>query len=297
MKRSESSSTRVTNPGKRQHTLLLSGGNGNGGCCGNNDRPKPNARAAAAGRSLLERPGIHQAIKDEVQLFAATFVPDPLSPEATFTASAADSAIPRRVGTNVSLKSCISSSTSLLRRADSNKSSTNDGSRSAANVKSANKNEEYNNIKGNVSFSHLQVREYEVTLGDHPSVSSGAPLSLGWRYNPQEKISSLDYKIGAGESPYRIRKSTRELRIPDRERHERLRMSPNVSMEDVYAVLQSTRDARLERRESLNELRMEILMKKRQKEIHVKKNRGVTRMRRSGIVDGGLSVSESIVSL
>jgi hypothetical protein len=47
-------------------------------------------------------------------------------------------------------------------------------------------------MKRNVSFSHLQVREYEVTLGDNPSVSSGAPVSLGWRYNPNEMIAKFD---------------------------------------------------------------------------------------------------------
>ena len=45
----------------------------------------------------------------------------------------------------------------------------------------------------NVLFGKIRVRECEVTLGDNPAVSSGAPLSLGlgWRYDSNERISPL----------------------------------------------------------------------------------------------------------
>jgi len=79
--------------------------------------------------------------------------------------------------------------------------------------KSINKNEEFKLVR-NVSFSHEQVREYEVTLGDNPSVRTGAPISLGWRYNPKESISSLnqpdshrdpqDETGGAGLTPSKL---------------------------------------------------------------------------------------------
>ncbi len=46
------------------------------------------------------------------------------------------------------------------------------------------------------------MREYKVTLGDNPSVSSGAPLSLGWRYDPRERVVSLvDEEAKDGLSP------------------------------------------------------------------------------------------------
>ena len=45
-----------------------------------------------------------------------------------------------------------------------------------------------NNLKKKVSFSNICVREYNVTLGDNPSVSSGAPLTLGWNFCEHKPI-------------------------------------------------------------------------------------------------------------
>lgn len=35
-------------------------------------------------------------------------------------------------------------------------------------------------MRNNVSFGHIHIREHPVVLGDHPGVSSGPALSLGW---------------------------------------------------------------------------------------------------------------------
>ena len=38
-----------------------------------------------------------------------------------------------------------------------------------------------------VSFGELTIREYPMVLGDHPNVSSGAPIQLGWK--PQAEVT------------------------------------------------------------------------------------------------------------
>eukprot|EP00540_Astrosyne_radiata_P023485 CAMPEP_0116863062 /NCGR_PEP_ID=MMETSP0418-20121206/23997_1 /TAXON_ID=1158023 /ORGANISM="Astrosyne radiata, Strain 13vi08-1A" /LENGTH=481 /DNA_ID=CAMNT_0004498009 /DNA_START=21 /DNA_END=1466 /DNA_ORIENTATION=- len=43
-----------------------------------------------------------------------------------------------------------------------------------------------------VSFTKLQIREYERTLGDNPCVSSGPPISLGWSHNLDEVEVNVD---------------------------------------------------------------------------------------------------------
>jgi len=215
--------------------------------------------AAAVGRELLGRNN------------NATRHRDP------FTASAADTPLPCRARTNDKpLKSCLSSS-NLGRRCKSEPVA-----RGQANSNNNNSNDDDDDDGGgkphrNVSFSILQVREYEVTLGDNPSVSSGAPLSLGWRYDPQEKVSSLTDKIDAVAASNndddassstschgRIRRTASELKLSDRERQIRLHVNPRVSVEDVRAVLLSTAKARLERTESLNEWKMERMAKRAQ---------------------------------
>jgi len=176
--------------------------------------------------------------------------------------------------------------------------------------KSVNRNEEFDcridvdvnvvvkQARPSVSFSHLRVREYEVTLEDNPSVSSGTPLSLGWRYDPREKVSSLEYRIGAGESPLRPRRSQEDLRMSDVERLGRLSSVSNVSFEDIREALRGTGLAKMERERSMNDLRMQVAKERREHFALETKKAAMLEpagKRRSGITDGGLGVSESIV--
>lgn len=46
-------------------------------------------------------------------------------------------------------------------------------------------------LKGNVSFSNLSIREYNVEIGDNPSCSYGVPISLGWDYEEHHESLAL----------------------------------------------------------------------------------------------------------
>lgn len=45
-----------------------------------------------------------------------------------------------------------------------------------------------------VQFGNLEMRNYEIILGDHPDCSSGPPVSIGWEYSSAETISVDRYE-------------------------------------------------------------------------------------------------------
>ena len=107
-------------------------------------------------------------------------------------------------------------------------------------------------MKRNVSFSHLRIREYAITLGDNPSVSSGPPVTLDWAYDPHEKTAPVE----AFEA-VRIRRPGSRLALSDRQRSRLLAGSLRgpgiVGSDEMAAVLRDVAAARLERTVSRNE--------------------------------------------
>ena len=253
MRRTQSSSTGLNRkqPTSPRRSIFPQNGGISINAGWNLQRSTPNASTTAIGRSMLDRPKLDNT--------NSINMPENLLQNAKFSKCAASTPILHRSSTDLTLKSCLSSSNSNMSMLSRSKSSTNGFNNSSGSKGSSNKNEEFNIVR-NVSFSHSQVRTYETTLGDNPSVSSGAPLSLGWRYDPNENIQSLE---DDESEDIGIRRSMSELRLSDRERQRRISSNPNISYTDLHSVLQSVAETRLERKNSLNELRREKQLQKK----------------------------------
>jgi hypothetical protein len=101
-----------------------------------------------------------------------------------------------------------------------------------------------------VDFGNVQIREYTQVIGDHPSCSSGCPLSLGWDYIQTEPESLQDYEQHKKEQQQQQqqdqqqqqeqqqdrKKRLDELRLSDEERHERL-VANEVSETEIRRVM------------------------------------------------------------
>jgi hypothetical protein len=72
-----------------------------------------------------------------------------------------------------------------------------------------------------VSFSNLEIREYNVALSDHPDCSYGPPIQLGWSYCEKQAVSVDEYELSAS-SRGRHRRTGRELLLTSPERRELL---------------------------------------------------------------------------
>eukprot|EP00814_Leptocylindrus_danicus_P008533 CAMPEP_0116011364 /NCGR_PEP_ID=MMETSP0321-20121206/4527_1 /TAXON_ID=163516 /ORGANISM="Leptocylindrus danicus var. danicus, Strain B650" /LENGTH=248 /DNA_ID=CAMNT_0003480589 /DNA_START=155 /DNA_END=901 /DNA_ORIENTATION=+ len=49
-------------------------------------------------------------------------------------------------------------------------------------------------LRRSVQFSHIEVREYDIELGDCPYCSYGPPITLGWNYGPSTRIEIDEYE-------------------------------------------------------------------------------------------------------
>eukprot|EP00527_Entomoneis_sp_CCMP2396_P005155 CAMPEP_0198148298 /NCGR_PEP_ID=MMETSP1443-20131203/40863_1 /TAXON_ID=186043 /ORGANISM="Entomoneis sp., Strain CCMP2396" /LENGTH=187 /DNA_ID=CAMNT_0043812953 /DNA_START=311 /DNA_END=874 /DNA_ORIENTATION=+ len=68
-----------------------------------------------------------------------------------------------------------------------------------------------------VSFSSLEIRSYNVVIGDHPCCSQGCSVSLGWEYSETPPLPLEQY-----ERCRRPRRKISEMRMSPEERYQLL---------------------------------------------------------------------------
>mmetsp|Transcript_28914 Transcript_28914/g.43665 ORF Transcript_28914/g.43665 Transcript_28914/m.43665 type:complete len:298 (+) Transcript_28914:94-987(+) len=71
-----------------------------------------------------------------------------------------------------------------------------------------------------VSFNSVQIREHDITLGDHPSSSTGPPVQLDWKPKNESTIDLDQY-----ENSRQPRRKRRQLKLSFQEREEILSSS------------------------------------------------------------------------
>lgn len=103
-----------------------------------------------------------------------------------------------------------------------------------------------------MSFSQVNVREYQRVLGDNPSVRSGPPISIGWNYDPDEISVSLDdFEAGRG-SP----RASSEYIIPRATREQMLKDHAEVRRQDIAKAVRGVQKAKHNRMQTRNNLAM-----------------------------------------
>eukprot|EP00980_Cylindrotheca_fusiformis_P017511 scaffold5493_cov166-Cylindrotheca_fusiformis.AAC.1 len=119
-----------------------------------------------------------------------------------------------------SLRSCLKSS---------NNNNNNDSERSSC------------SLDASVRFSHVQIREYPICIGDNPSTTEGPPISLGWEYDEEKEIP-------VDENEQKKRRSLEELTLSNLKRMARLHSCGYDKAEIKKAIMETNveRDRRQE---------------------------------------------------
>lgn len=105
-------------------------------------------------------------------------------------------------------------------------------------------------IKRTTSFSKIEIREYNITLGDNPGGAKGPPVSLDWKYNKSNSIS-LDLEDYEEKRPPRRTKT--ELYMQESIRKWRLMKEKGYSLKEMEKAAKTAEGIRKSRRKSLQQ--------------------------------------------
>lgn len=103
-------------------------------------------------------------------------------------------------------------------------------------------------VERQVSFTALKIREYDMTLGDHPSARSGPPVQLDWGYTAENVVNLDDY-----ERARQPRRNRRQMRLSYRDRERVLFKDKGFTEDEVNAAWLEALTIRKQRSETVKQ--------------------------------------------
>lgn len=158
-----------------------------------------------------------------------------------------------------SLRNSINSSSSQHQLLDDNRISSSghalSSSRHSIQPKksSMKKSTSQSSMKRNVSFSSLEIRSYNITVGDAPT-PNGVPLSLDWEYDPSETET---YDVNDYESNRGTRREKHEMYVPNQYRVYLLMRDAGVSRREIKMAIEESRSSFKRRQQTVKNLKMQ----------------------------------------
>lgn len=143
-------------------------------------------------------------------------------------------------------------------------------SSSAATTISASKN----GMKRVISFSTIEIREYNITLGDNPGGQNGPPVSLDWNYN---KNLTQVLNVDLYEETRPPRRSRREMHMGSSVRNYLLIREQGFSLQDIRKAAKSAAAIRKQRHKTNNNLDQKVDPLKHISKLFTKKKQSLAK--------------------
>lgn len=112
------------------------------------------------------------------------------------------------------------------------------------------KNESENELRKTVSFGYSQIRTFNRVMGDNPSVSSGPPISIGWKPISETMIGIDEYE-NQREERYTYKS---QLRVSRLERELLLRRYCGVTMNEMAECVRKINRIKSRRRNTAHKM-------------------------------------------
>merc|ERR1712232_331139 len=126
--------------------------------------------------------------------------------------------------------------------------------------------------KRNVSFNNISIREYDLTIGDNPSVSKGIPISLDWNY--ENVVDDMCLEAYESNRIYN-RRGRDEMRLNRFQRENILLYSYGHTRSEIRAAYEENIKIKKEREQTNKRLNLMNVEEKIEKAV-----RGVRKMKR-----------------